>query len=293
MQNVLQKVWRVGLLAVLAVGGVHGDVVYTTNPTAVGGNTNAIGNVLPATNDLNGYGIGKFGNGTAPAFTFAQTGGQSNRPVVRFNTGGSASDRWQLNSLNSVFFVDDMNTGSPSKLLSGTVTWQLFAGTSSTAQATFTQSMKEMDWSAALFSPNVYQDNPWTVASGTNELNGSTDYTLLLANITNVTLSTSANGDELHWTYFSTAPTGTQPFTLNSAGFVINSAGAYSGTSITDSRNLAFDIVATNVTPVPEPGTLALGAIAALGGAGGWWSRRRKAQAQALAQTPEGPAATV
>ncbi len=291
MQALLQKVWFAGLLAVLAAGGVRGDVVYTTNPTAIGGNTNASGNVLPATADANGYGIGTFGASTTPTFSFAQTGGQNNRPVVRFNTGGNASDRWQINSLNSVFFIDDMNVATPSKLLSGTATWQLFSGTSSTALATFNQSLKEMDWTTSLFSPNVYQNNPWTLTSGTNELNGATDYTLLLSAVSNVTLSAAANGDELHWTFYSTAPTGSQPFTLNSAGYVTNVGGAYSGTSSTVGSNLAFDLVATSVAPVPEPGTLALGAIAALGGAGGWWNRRRKAKAQV--QTAEEPAATV
>ncbi len=280
MQSLLQNFLCAGVVAGLVGGNMRGDVVYTTNPGAIGGSTNAIGNVLPANTDTNGYIIGTFGTGTVPVFNFTATGHQDNKPVVRFNTAGSAGDRWQLNGLNSVFYIDDMKSASPSKLLSGTVTWQLFAGTSSTAQATFTQALNQMDWLASTYTPNVYQNNPWTLESGINELNGTTDYTLLLSGISNLSLSAAASGDELHWTYYSAAPTGGQAFTLNSAGYVVNSAGAYVGTSTTNLQGLAFDINASNVTLVPESGTLTLGAIAVLGGIGCWWFCHREAKKQ-------------
>jgi hypothetical protein len=289
MQALLQKVWCAGLLTVLAAGGVRGDIVYTTSN--VNSTTDSQANIITTgQGDQRGLSIGAIP--VVNANTNTSLTMTSNLTAVRF-TLNSALTGAQFDGIRFSAFIDG-NTGSAVALTtqSAVATWRVYEG-SSTLKATVTQNLLNMTGPGGNTPGTaVYQSGFFNTA--VTGLVGGSSYTAILDSIA---LQTSVNNTntatDIHWGYYNAAPVAGQVgvgqiLTALSAGTLV---GPGTGASAITAANLAFDVNLSNVAPVPEPGTLALGAIAALGGAGGWWNRRRKAKAQV--QTAEEPAATV
>lgn len=248
--------------ALLGMGGaVKADVVYTTSTTSgAASNTNNLKNSGLNLVNADGFRIGEFGAGTA--FTR-----NADTAVVRFTVGGSNA---VLQGIGINLFIDE-NGGASSagSLLTGSLTWSLYEGTSLTqVGSNVTQSISNIAHSGTGTGDNAYQATSFSSAFN---LTSGNQYTLVLQSVTVSTISGSLNNDDLHWTYTAGSGAAGGDYSVQGAGFT---TGAYSGgvqTINTTGGAIAFDLVA-----VPEPGTMALGALASLAGVGGWWSRRKK-----------------
>lgn len=248
----------------LFTGICQADIVYTTG-TGGGPSSNNVKN--PTT----GYSIGILPAGNT-GMTLGFRGSPTQYPIIKFTTGSSAP-AWQFNGINLNLYFDGHSGSGATTLTSGTINWELFQG--GTSLGTFTQALKAMTHPSGIVNgPNVYQDNPF---SSSINLSASTEYALIMNSITNIAIDQlDDQNSSIHWTNYDSAPTSGQEFAVNfstSVGWY--NSPPYNGTNSinTSNNNYAFDI---NATAVPEPGTLALGTLAMLGGVGGWWCRKKQ-----------------
>ncbi len=248
-------------LASLCAVNCRADIVYTT---ATSSGTASSGNVL-SPSDANSYQIGTLQAGTSNlTLNFDKAGSNTKYAIIQF-TASNSSSLWQLTGINASFFFDGSHKNDPATTLSNaTATWHLYEGLASVG--TFTQSWNNMTHpTGANPGPNVYQN---TNISAQYNLTGGLQYSLVLESLTTIDVDNDSNSNSVHWIFRNQTPAGGQTFTSVNSGFF---SGTYSNT-IGTSQNLAFDITAT---AVPEPGTLILGTLAALGGAGSLWCSKK------------------
>lgn len=268
-------------LAALAFGGLfspqsNAGIVYSTNgaPSPSG----PTGTIAPS-GLTNNYSIGVF-NAAGTTFNFNARGyGEAG---IRFNTGGASNMRLNAIGINA-FMDDDGGTNALGGVTTGTITWGLYAGTSTTAQATFTQTITNILHPAGTNAagPNVYLGNgtsvinnvggtnytstsTWALTSAfaSNNLLSGTTYTMVMTGMT--ATGSNAGSDELHWN-LATSGNAAGSFGVSAVGYIpvgTGGSGTFSTTGMDATRVFAFDI---DATAVPEPSTLVLYSVAAGG----------------------------